>query len=467
MSFLSGASNVSDTVTGTRATLRWLSCFASLLLAGWVLTAVAAPIVVPNGDFSNPANNGTINTAGTAPIGSGPWSGTSVAVAGLLLPPTLTIGAGAARIDGLLSINVAGILNNSGRFHLDTGAAWIGNRRYTVSVDVDANVLLGAGVLTSGNVGVALATSNTVASRVASSATGAPVTLTLLSGTRYRITLTHETNASVSGNVFIHLFAEPGGVLSANLLSAITFDDVALASQLLTQTPAGLVPGNPGPYTAFPESPVTPEISVTVVDALGDPIPGVNVTFTAPVTGASAVIAPNPVTTDTNGTATATAVANAELGSYSIVASVPGVPSQAFQVRNILPDDITIVTGEPRLLGEVNGLFSCVLLVHVSDAEGLPLPGIVVDFLAPLTGPSAILSNDISSGVSLEAVTDGDGFAWAEARANSIEGSYVVTAGVRHTLLPSFEFNLRNLGHGDPLHAHGFDGPCVRPASFP
>ncbi len=443
---------------------RWTTGFLLALAAA--ATATAAPVTVPNGDFSDPANNGSINTATTAPLGTGPWAATAVGVVGLL-PPTVAIGNGVASIQGLLSINVAGLLNNSGRLHVDTGTAWTANQRYVITVDVDANTVLGVGALTSGNIGVALATGTSPASRVASSASGSPVTLSLLSGSRYRITLTHETGASVSGTVFVHLFSEPSGVISANLLTAVTFDNVALSTQLLTQVPAGLVPGNPGPYSAVPGGPVTPSIAVTVVDALGDPIPGVQVTFTAPSTGASATVTPNPALTDTSGTATVTAIANTFLGTYTITASVPGLPVLSFSVQNVLPGDVTLSTGESSLNAEINGQFSCVLLVKVTDNLGEPYPGLIVDFVAPTSGPSAVLTNETGSGLTLSSVTDGDGFAWVEATANTLPGTYVVTADVRDALVPAFEFRLRNLAVGDPLHASGFDGPCIRPSGSP
>lgn len=543
------------------------------MLAGAAHAAAPAPaaaIVIGNGDFSDTANNGSIGGgvaggSGTAPIGAGPWAGTYSGALGALLPPQLSIGSGRAQISGLLGINIGGIVNNNGRIHQDTGVAWSSQRRYVLSADIDAGAALGANVLSSGNFGIALATGTTPATRVVSSSTTTPV-VTLLGGTTYRVSVTHTTTTAPGGSMHVHLFAEPSGLLTANLLGAATFDNVTLSTFLTTQVPAALAPGNPGPYTAVVAQAVTPALAVRVLDALGDPVPGVTVTFAAPASGASATFASNPIATDANGVATVAATANTLVGTYNVTATVSGVPSPltfaltnragapasvgevggsgqgavagtpfaepvglqvldafanpvpgvpvsfsapasgpsatlssptamtdangkaqsnatandvagdyaiaasvpglgkvaSFGLTNLLDPSITPSSGgETGQNAAVGEMFSCALLVRITNGEGEPQANLTVDFVAPTSGASAILTDGVSTGTSVATTTDVDGFALVEATANGIEGRYTVGAQLRYSLAAPMEFHLRNLAPNDPLYSNGFDGPCI------
>jgi hypothetical protein len=527
-------------------------------------------VTVPNGNFSVAANNGSIGGgvlggSGSATIGSGPWSGAYAGALGLLAPPTLTIATGSAQIGGLAGVNVLGLVNNSGRIYQDIGVAWIPLRRYTLTADIDAGSVLAANVLTSSNAGIALATGTSVASRVATSASGAGV-LTLLGGTNYRLTLDYLTGATVSGNINVQLFTEPAGLLTANLLGTITFRNITLTTRLITQVPASIVPASTGPYVGVVGQAVNPPLSVIVLDALGDPIPGVTVTFSAPTSGASATITPNPATTDANGVAQVTTTANTIAGSYQVIATVSGVPTPIiynltnnagpaasvgslsgsgqgavtgtafatplglqvldqygnpvsgvavtftapgsgasanlsptvvvtdangfantsatangipgqynvgvsipglgtvaqFGLTNLLDPSITPNgTGEPNQNAAIDGLFSCVLLIRVTDGGGNPVSGLAVDFVAPASGASSILTDGVTSGANVETTTDANGFASVEATANGIQGSYNVGAQLKFSLAAPIVFHLRNLAANDPLYANGFDGACI------
>ena len=81
--------------------------------------------------------------------------------------------------------------------------------------------------------------------------------------------------------------------------------------------------------TTPPNSPFPQTISVVVLDAGGAPIPCVPVTFTAPVSGASATLSASTVVTDRTGTASVAATANSTLGAYSIAAQVTGIAAPA------------------------------------------------------------------------------------------------------------------------------------------
>ncbi len=449
------------------------SCVAAgLLLAAALLPALthAAPlqpqltIAVGNGDFSDPANDGEIGGglaggSGNAVIGSGPWRGAYAGIASLLAPPTLTIGDGHAEIGNLLGVNIAGILNNHGRFHQDTGAAWVAQRRYRVSVDIDAGEVLGANVLTSGNLGVALASAGSPGSRVCSSLGGTAV-LSLLGGTNYRLTLDCQTGDSVSGNVFVHLFGEPTGLVTANLLGSARFDNVSLSTHLLTQVPASLAPGGSGPYTAIVAGQVTPALSVVVLDALGDPIPGVTVTFSAPTSGASATFAPNPAGTDANGVAQVTTTANTIAGTYQVTATVSGIPT---------PISFTLVNqpGAAAAAGNLSGsgqgavagtAFAAPLGLQVFDAFGNGVPNVAVTFAAPASGASASLAPIVVS-------TNAGGIAATGATANALVGAYAVTASVQGVgqiasfgLVNLLDPSITASGPGEPNQSAGING---------
>jgi ELWxxDGT repeat protein len=76
---------------------------------------------------------------------------------------------------------------------------------------------------------------------------------------------------------------------------------------------------------------------VEVRDQYGNPVPNVNVTFTAPSSGASALFGGNStitVTTDANGQASVNADANTTAGSYNVTASV-GSLSVNFALTNV------------------------------------------------------------------------------------------------------------------------------------
>ncbi len=68
-------------------------------------------------------------------------------------------------------------------------------------------------------------------------------------------------------------------------------------------------------------------LQVTVTDGLGSPVAGVTVTFSAPLSGASAVLSGGgAATTNSAGVASVTATANGTAGSYNVIATAAGLP---------------------------------------------------------------------------------------------------------------------------------------------
>ncbi len=185
------------------------------------------------------------------------------------------------------------------------------------------------------------------------------------------------------------------------------------------------------PNTAFPT------LQVTVKDG-ANPLSGVTVTFTAPSSGASAVLSSSTAVTDINGVASVTATANAITGQYQVFASALGVYT-FFTLNNQStapppqPNSAT-ATGTPQQT-PLGTAFPKPLQVTLLTALLEPLPGVTVTFTAPSSGPSAVLSSST-------VVSNASGVASVTATANNIPGTYSVTAlsgGIKIT------FTLTNL----------------------
>ena len=182
---------------------------------------------------------------------------------------------------------------------------------------------------------------------------------------------------------------------------------------------------------------------VLVQDGKGNPLPGVQVNFAAPASGASAVLSQSAAITDSSGEARVSASANTVAGTYDVTASMPGVASPVtFTLRNDpgAPASLAADPADQAQTAEVGTAFAAPLAVIATDRYGNPVPGVAVAFAAPAGGATASLS-----GVS--AATDASGRAQVTATASSSAGSYAVTASAG-TL--STEFDLAN-SLGAPL----------------
>lgn len=399
---------------------------------------------IPNADFSDPANEGSIGggllggSATDVVIGEGPWLGSYNSVLGLLAPPTLTISPGFATIGGLAAVDALGILNNGGYFSQTLSATWIPERVYTLSVDVDAGGLLGLDAINNGNVGVELV--NEAGDTVASSVTApdALVSLTLLDETTYRLELEYVSDAEAAGVIGVRLISRPVGVLGAGLLTSVRFSHVHLEQRLIDPDSEGIVASGGTPQSTAVGSPFPDPLVVRVVDLLGDPMQGVEVSFAAPDSGASAGLSSATATTDENGEASVAATANTVAGSYTVVASVPGVELPAsFNLTNTAgPAAAIAVAGGGEQSAVINTTFASPLVVLVSDEFGNPVPGEDVDFAVPAAGASASLSGVLTTGE--------DGTASVIATANAVTGSYIVSASVAGVATVA-EFHLTNV----------------------
>ena len=419
---------------------------SALICVGICTHAVSAPIAVPNGDFSSVANEGNIGGgiiggSGSGAIGSGPWNGTYYGVLGLLAPPALTVAPGHGTISGLAGIDVLNIADNGGYFSQTLEAAYQGNTRYVLGADVDAGAPLAVGLLSSANAGLALTKGSTILASTADN--GASVSLDLLSGTTYRVTLTYNTGASASGNIGIRLFAEPQNLISANLLNAISFANVTLSAGALNPVAAAIAPASGTPQGATVDTAFAAPLVVDVIDADGDPVPNASVTFMAPASGASVTVAggfPALVTTNLQGQAQIAVTANSVAGSYDVTAVVDGVATPAvFALTNLAAavDTVGDATGTPQS-AVVTTAFGAPLGVTVRDGDSNPVAGVTVNFSAPASGPSATFPGGANAN------TDALGHAHVNAIANGVAGNYVVTASVNGAST-SAQFALDNL----------------------
>lgn len=546
-------------------------------LLGFIVSgaAVAAPVAIPNGDFSDAGNFGTIGggligASGTdVPIGAGPWTGSYSGVLGLLAPPTLTISAGQANISGLAAANVFGILDNGGYFSQTLTTSYLPQERYTLTAEVDTGASLDLGLLSGGNIGVALRSGGTT---LASTATAPSqlVNLQPIGGTTYALTLTFDSNDTTSGAIDVQLFAQPQNLIGASLRTSVTFANVSLDATAINPVSGQIAATSGTPQSTTVADAFADPLEVRVTDIAGDPVPGVTVTFAAPASGASAAFSSDTAITDGNGMASVTATANIVAGSYAVTASVEGVDTPAsFSLTNLagapastsaalgtpqstpistpFPLPLTVFVGDEYgnavagvdvafaapgsgasaslsaadVATDANGLaqvsatanalagsyqvtasvagvaqpasfdlsnivdegttigggsgdgqsanlqshFRCALSVTITDAEGAPQVGLAVDFVAPDTGPSAVLFDGVVSGTSLRVLSDANGEASVNATANDIAGDYVVTATLVGSSAPSVEFAMSNIG--SLIFRNGFDRPCTAPLPWP
>jgi hypothetical protein len=198
-------------------------------------------------------------------------------------------------------------------------------------------------------------------------------------------------------------------------------------------------------------------LEVNVVDAHGNAVPGVSVTFTAP-SGASGSFATcaggNPqqyecvVMTDASGNATASVfTANDTAGPVTVTASATGVTSRDFALTNEPGSAATmaIVAGNSQN-ATVGSAYGTALEVNVVDAHGNAVPGVSVTFTAPSSGASgsfATCAGGNPQASECAVMTDASGNATASVfTANGTGGAYEVLA--RSEGIPSQAFHLTN-----------------------
>jgi hypothetical protein len=166
-------------------------------------------------------------------------------------------------------------------------------------------------------------------------------------------------------------------------------------------------------------------ILVRVTDASLNPILGATVTFGAPAAGSASAALGNPTAvTNASGLAQTTATANTLAGSYAVSASIVAGSSVTATLTNVAgaPGAITVSSGSGQI-ALIGTAFASPLAARVVDANGNPVNGATVNFLAPTSGATASLSG-------AAATTNASGIASVSATANATAGSYAVSASV-------------------------------------
>ncbi|WP_165371547.1 beta strand repeat-containing protein [Pseudolysobacter antarcticus] len=410
------------------------------------VASYATPIAVPNGGFTSTTNANPVTAIGGGlltpsaqgvAIGTtGPWTGSYSGALGLVAPPTLQISATAhtATIGGILGLNVAGsLVANSASFDQvfptgDPANLFRASKVYTLNVNVDTPSIVGLNVLGESIIGSALTSTSGVVTTTVANSNANPAILTLLSSGHYTLSLPYTTPASggaVGSQIGVSLYSHPQGLAQLNLIQTIAFSNA-------TMTRVGTVPSSivvtvgsqSGSQSAVVGDPFAHPLSVTVVDSDGDAVPGVNVTFTVPGSGAGANLAPaSTVVTGADGTAVVNATANTLPGGYVITAQVGGVPTPAiFNLTNVAGPPFAITVLPPPPTSATVGTPFAPLNVQVTDKFGNPVAdGISVTVTATTAASGA------STQTTTMVTTTAGGQAQINESANNIIGSYTLT----------------------------------------
>ncbi|WP_421693946.1 beta strand repeat-containing protein [Aestuariivirga sp.] len=168
-------------------------------------------------------------------------------------------------------------------------------------------------------------------------------------------------------------------------------------------------------------------LQVVVKDAQGNTVPNLDVSFTAPATGASGTFAngTRTVTVQTNASGIATAstlTANTVTGTFTATATYLGGTPVNFTLTNTPAsgNSLAIDSGSPQTT-TITRPFANALAAKVTDSFGNGVAGVTVQFTVPGSGASATLSAG-------SAVTNASGIASVTATANGTAGTFNATA---------------------------------------
>ncbi|HEX3745090.1 MAG TPA: SBBP repeat-containing protein, partial [Bryobacteraceae bacterium] len=282
---------------------------------------------------------------------------------------------------------------------------------------------------------------------------GVSVAFTAPSGAVASATFSNTTNSiaiSTTGSGQASAALTANSTAGSYIVSASAAGVAVPASFSLTN-----VPGSPAFVTVSSGSGQSASIDTAfgstlvaqVTDSAHNPVAGVTVTFAAPTQSqASGAFAGgvNTATTTAQGLATsALFTANAILGTYSVAASVSGVPAPAnFSLTNKVGAPAFIAaTGGSGQSATINTPFDNPLRATVTDVGGNPVSGATVTFAAPVSGSGGAFAGGVNT-----AITNAQGQASAAVfTANGTAGAYSVTATVTGASAPA-GFTLTNRG---------------------
>ncbi len=169
------------------------------------------------------------------------------------------------------------------------------------------------------------------------------------------------------------------------------------------------------------------QLKVSVQDAQGNGVPGVAVTFAAPVSGASVTFSGSPiVTTDSSGVAAISVTANTQVGSFEVTAGAAGIAAPAvFSLTNVAGSASHLAfVQQPS--GAVSGaLITPAVTVQLTDSTGnsVAQAGVAVTLtLNPAAGRAAAIAGTTT------VATDASGLASFADLSIATAGSYQLTA---------------------------------------
>ena len=223
-------------------------------------------------------------------------------------------------------------------------------------------------------------------------------------------------------------------VASANGLTSQNFN---LTNNAGIATGFAIVAGNNQTVTVG--NAFATNLQVKATDTYGNGVPGVSVQFSAPGSGASGSFAgSNLVSSNSQGIAIApTFTSNTIAGSYTVLASATGLPTQTFTLTNSTSGATIAVTAGNNQSATVGSGFGTALQVKFSDSFGNPVSGVSVTFAAPTIGASGTFNGTAT------VTSNASGIATAPAfTANGKAGNFTVTVSAAN--VGSVNLNLTN-----------------------
>ncbi|MFN0062614.1 MAG: Ig-like domain-containing protein [Myxococcaceae bacterium] len=405
--------SVSFSLTNTPGAAASIAVVSGTPQTATVSTAFASPLVVVVRDaFSNPVS-------GVSVIMTPPGAGASAALSG----STTTNASGQVSLTATAN-TVAG-----GPYSVTASAGVLGPVSFllTNSAGVPATVSVTSGSAQSTTVATAFAANlvATVVDAFGNPVPGATVTFTApsLGASASFVGLT-TTNASGQVSVTATANTIAGGPYAVSATSGAATP----ANFLLTNTPDApnsVSVQSGGSQTTTVGTAFADPLVVIVRDAYANPIPGVQVVFAPPSSGASAALSTLSSVTDGSGELSVGAIANTIAGAFPVSASVAGVLVPAtFSLTNTAGAAVSlVVSGGGVQSTQIQTAFPSPLAVTARDAFGNPVQGALVTFTAPAFGASAMPS---ATGVS----TNAAGVASITAIANSTVGAYSLFANL-------------------------------------
>jgi filamentous hemagglutinin family protein len=185
-------------------------------------------------------------------------------------------------------------------------------------------------------------------------------------------------------------------------------------------------------------------LQATVYDIYNNVIPGVNVVFQVPGSGASGIFTgSSTLTTDAMGSVSIPIRANTIAGQFiaqaqvSAANSLSEIPASFFLTNNPdVPFSVNAIEGANQST-TVNTAFANSIQVQVRDQFGNAIPNAVVNFTAPTSGATTQIPGTVSVNA------NEDGIASLNVAANTIAGQYISSGSVSGVNTPA-NFNLTN-----------------------